>query len=145
MKEGKSRSAAWSLRVSRGGTAWLHEEAAKSGWSAAEYSRRMMFSGGWDGVVFDECREIEGKIKTGMPIEAALPYAKSVIERLKQGEIEVREIRALILQSILPALDQAEAKLSAARQVQEAKTRQLLGIDEMVAQLNKAVERGEPS
>jgi hypothetical protein len=141
MKQHKSKGIAWSLRVSRGAVAWLHEAAAKCGWSAAEYSRRLILSGAWEGVVFDDCREIEGKIKPGMPIEDGLPYAKSVIERMKQGEREVREIRALIQQSILPALDQAEAKITAAREMQEAKSRQLLGIDEMVKHLNKTMEK----
>jgi hypothetical protein len=68
-----------------------------------------------------------------------LPYAKNVIERLKQGEEEVRQIRALILDSILPALDQAEAKITAARQMKETEARQLRGIDEMVTQVNKAM------
>jgi hypothetical protein len=142
MKQHQSKGVAWSLRVSRGAVAWLHEAATRCGMSAAEYSRRMLLSGAWEGVVFDDCREIEGKIKPEMPIEAGLPYVQSIIERLKRGEIEVREIRTLILQSILPALDQAEAKITAAREMQEAKTRQLLGIDDMVKHLNKSMGEG---
>jgi hypothetical protein len=143
MKQHRSRGVAWSLRVSRGAVAWLHEAAAKCGWSAAEYSRRILLSGAWDGVVFDDCREIEGKIKSGMPIEDGLPYVQSIIQRLKQGEREVREIRELILQSILPALDQAEAKITAARERQEDKSRQLLGVDEMFKHITKAMGEGQ--
>ena len=139
MSERKSKTVPWSIRLTRGATAWLNERAAQLGISAAEYSRRMLFSGAWEGIVFDDCRAIEAKIKPGMPIEAGLPYAQSVIERLKQGEREVREIRELIVRSILPALDEAEAKLTAARELQEAKSRQLLGVDEMVKHLNKTM------
>jgi hypothetical protein len=143
MKERKSKTVPWSLRISRGAIAWLHEAAAKCGWSAAEYSRRMLFSGSWEGIVFDECREIEAKIKPGMPIEAGLPYAKSIIERMKQGEAEVREIRDLIQLVILPALDQAEAKITAARELQETNTRRVLGVDAMLKHFDKTTGEGQ--
>jgi hypothetical protein len=144
MKNRKTRTA-WSIRVTHGGTAWLNERAAQLGISAAEYSRRLLFLEAWDGVVFDDCREIEGKVKPGMPIEAYLPYAKNVIERLRDGEAEVDQLETFVRESVLPALQQAKAKIAAARQMKEAEARQMRSIDEMVTQLDKAVERGKPS
>jgi hypothetical protein len=146
MKERQLKSVPWSLRVPRDAIARLHEQAAKHGMSAAEYSRRILFSGTWEGMVFADCREIAAKLKPEMPIEASLPYVKSVIERLKQGQVEVQEIRTLILESILPALDQAEAKITAVREMHETSTRQLLGINAMFKEVIKAaMERRAPS
>jgi hypothetical protein len=144
MKNRKT-SSAWSIRITHGGTAWLNERAAQLGISAAEYSRRMLFLEAWAGVVFDDCREIEAKAGKSGPIEAYLPLAKLVMERIKEGKAEVAQLKTFVLESIVPALDQADATFDAALAMKEAEFRQLSSVDDMckvISQVTRAAEAG---
>jgi hypothetical protein len=62
------------------------------------------------------------------------------------GVLRCLKLATSSLQSILPALDQAEAKITAVREMHETSIRQLLGIEAMFKEVIKAaMERRAPS
>jgi hypothetical protein len=146
MMKNRRTSSAWSIRITHGGVAWLKQRAAQLSLSAAEYSRRMLFLEAWQGVVFDDCREIEQKAGSSGPIEAYLPLKKLVIERLREGKAEVAQLKAFVENAILPALDQADAKIDAVLAMQEAEFSQMRSVDEMcriIGEVARAVDERE--
>jgi hypothetical protein len=118
---------------------YLNWRAEQLGISGAEYARRLLFLECWDGIVYDDLRAIEAQIVAlhGQPLERALPYEKVAIERLRCGLEEVRALRDLVTTGILPALDEAERKLTATLQQKEVETARLVAIHDMAVTLQK--------
>jgi hypothetical protein len=138
------------IPVTPGANAYLNAEAEKLGISGAEYARRMLFLGGWAGIVFDDCRAIEAeaaaeaRARKGLPAEEYLPYKRSVMARLRQGIEEIRQHRAFVLESILPDLDADEARLIAALQeVEKAADRFTRWVD--IGRLTRKISGEESS
>ena len=140
MKKRRGKNVSRVIRITPQANAWLNQRAEELGLSGAEYSRRLMFLEAYAGLVFDDVRAIEAaaiEAVNGQPVEAWLPYMKNAIERLRHGKEEVRQLRAFVVESILPALEEAERKIGAVLQMKDEEAQTWRGIDELSKLTNK--------